>query len=75
MEKWEKDLWKQTKKFLNSLDKEYRVKFVGRLYATLLTAENNRSVFGISNREIIAPIKRWCRKIVKLQDKDGRTTH
>ena len=75
MEKWEKDLWKQTKKFLNSLDKEYRVKFVGRLYATLLTAENNISVFGISNREIIAPIKRWCRKIVKLQDKDGRTIH
>ena len=73
--KWEKELWEQTKKFLDSLDEELRRKFVTRLYAMKLTAENNRSMFATANVYILKPIKRWCEKIIQLENKELRETN
>ena len=71
-EEWEKDLWKMTKEFLDSLHPETRNKFTARLFVLLHLAEDNKGRKAKAMAAQVKPIKSWLSKVNKRMTKEIR---
>ena len=71
-EEREKDLWKMTKEFLDSLHPEIRNKFTARLFVLLHLAEDNKGRKAKAMAAQVKPIKSWLSKVNKRMTKEIR---
>ena len=71
-EEWEKELWKKTKDFLDSLHPDTRFAFTAHLFVMFHLAEDNKGKMAKAMKEEMKPVRNWLEKINRVVTAETR---